>query len=121
MALRRKWLRAHPLPPQDEQPKFTPKEMFFKDDNSRRRPTPIYDIFAKPIPDFTSLPKVRFAMEKGVINVYPEHGLEGIDTTISKSFYSVAPFEEFVTDYNFVSYLSFRSYLPRVITVLRSS
>ena len=119
MALREKYIGAHPFPPQD-QPKFFSHHSGGPEDvglggpedagqSYRRRPIPPYDIFGEPIP---ARPKhtlhYQFQMVRGVMLLLPdpadESGRQPMwdDLTLTDSAFPVLSFKDYVEDYHFV-------------------
>ena len=116
MALREKYIGAHPFPPQD-QPQFfshhSEHDTVGGPEDAgqayRRRPVPPYNIFEEPIPVRPKHTRhYQFQMVRGVMLLLPDPADEGgrppvwDDLTLADSAFPVLPFKDYVEDYHFV-------------------
>jgi hypothetical protein len=129
MALRDKYIGAHPAPPQDndnfssELGCITEEQGFEQvgrlqcpDASFRRRPSPHYDIFQQPLPVGNLKSKWQYHMVRGVMVVLPIEESRGALSSVpspgpspskdnldlSRSVFPVIGYKEFVEDFYFV-------------------
>lgn len=126
MKLRKKYLSAHPVAPQDTVPSVELKSVLATPTSPvrsvkngkahfRRRLDPEYDIFSRPVP--CALEGLSYSMIDGVFNVYREvsqpampaaYKLDSPETdpaippSTQENLYGIVPFQEFVEDFDFL-------------------